>query len=289
MAAIALFSGSFCHGESVADAVCRKLGCERLDHWLMQETSARRNVPEEKLHRALHGGSPSLFSGKYPRERERLLAYLKISLLEAAAKDNVLCHGFASLLWDRAIAHVLRVCLIAPLEFRVGQAGREPGLSAKEAQKRIHKDDEACAEWTQRLFHLAPWDARLYDILVPMNNVTMDEASAIIIENAGKAAVQMTPQSQQALQDSVLAAEVGLALIEKGEGLDIACSGGEVQIEINKSVLRVEAFQEELKALAAAVPGVRSVEFRIGSHFRQPAIMRDIELDVPSKVLLVDD
>jgi len=287
MAVIALHYGLFCHGPEVAGAVCDTLNYERVEERLLREAADRWDVPREKFLRALEGGSSSLF-GMPPRERDRLLACLKISLLEMARSNDLLYCGSAGLLLDRTIAHVLRVCLIANADYRLEQAGRE-GLSAKEARKRLRKDDEACAEWTRRLHGDSPWDESLYDIVIPMHSTTVDQAVQIIAENAAKEAVGCTPASLQALEDALLAAHVSLALVEKGEGLDVTCSGGRVRIEINRSVLRVEALQQELKALAQSVPGVHSVETRVGNRFTQPGIIRDVDLAVPTKVLLVDD
>jgi two-component system, OmpR family, response regulator CpxR len=289
MAIITLFSGSFCHGEQVAQGVSRTLAWKDVSDRLLPQTAGRYGIPEQKLQIAMHGSSPSLFGSKYPKDREIHLARLKIMLLELARADNVLYSGFAGLLLDREISHVLRVCLIANLDYRVDQAVATLGISPREARKRIHKNNEECAEWTDHLYGLDPWNTQLHDIIIPMHTISVDQAVAMVCENAVKEALRTTPESRQLLEDAALAASVSLVVAEKGEALKVTSRAGKVDIEINKAPLRLEPFQEELKVLAAGVEGVREVRTHIGSRFLQPSITRSVNLEVPTKILLVDD
>jgi CheY-like chemotaxis protein/cytidylate kinase len=289
MAIITLFSGSFCHDQQVAQGINRKLALRDVSDSLLLETSASFNLPESKFLEAMHGGSASLFGSKYPKDRKALLMRLKITLLELAREDNLLYSGFAGLLLDRNISHILRVCLIAPQDYRVKQAMKELGLSSREARKHIHRNDEACTEWTRHLFSQDPWEAELHDIIIPMDRTPVDQAIVIACENAVKEAVTTTPPSRNALEDALLAARVSLVLAAKGDDLKVTSEAGHISIEINKAPMRLEPFQEELKSLAATVPEVRSVRTQIGSSFLQPAIGLNVDLDVPTKILLVDD
>jgi two-component system response regulator CpxR len=47
--------------------------------------------------------------------------------------------------------------------------------------------------------------------------------------------------------------------------------------------------EEELKSIAEKVPGVRSVETKVGKDYYQTDIYRKYDFETPSKVLLVDD
>ncbi len=288
MAVIALFSGSYCHGEEAAEALAKKLGYPCIEKQVLAETASRYSLSADKIQRAIQG-PPPLFASKYHRERTVILSRLKAVLAEFIQPDRVICHGCLSHLISRDITHVLRVLLIANQDYRVQTAMTAAKLSRKEAVKQIKKDDEAKAQWTQLLFEKAPWDPSLYDIVLPMHETSVEEAVRIIAENSAKEAVATTSQSRQAAADFLLQARVETALGEKSDGLEIRCTDGQVTLVINKTVLRLDPFQEEIRQIAAAVPGVRKVETKVGPKFNQPSIIRDVDLELPKKVLLVDD
>ena len=58
---------------------------------------------------------------------------------------------------------------------------------------------------------------------------------------------------------------------------------------INKHVLMLNRLEEELKAMAIKVPGVESVETKVGPGYYQADIYRRQDFETPSKILLVDD
>lgn len=288
MAVIALFSGSHCHDAEVAKALAQKLGYPRIEDQVLAETARRYSLSPDKIQRAIQG-PPPLFAGKYHRERTLILSHLKAVLAEFIQPDRVICQGYLSHLIPREIAHVLRVLLIANHDYRVQTAMTAATLSRKEALKQIKKDDEEKAQWTQLLFEKGPWDPSLYDIVIPMHDISVEEAVRIIAENSAKDAVATTLHSRRAAENFLLQTRVETALGEKADGLEIRCADGEVTIVINKTVLRLEQFQEEIRRIAAAVPGVKNVETRVGPKYNQPSIIRNVDLELPRKILLVDD
>lgn len=287
MAVIAIFSGSHCVAEEVARKVAGALGYEYVAEQLLDQTSRRYGVPVEKLKRALRGPTP--FLNRLSHERERHTAFLRATLAELIAHDNIVYHGFAALLIPAGISHVLKICLMAEHNFRVLRAAEALSISEREADGVIRKDDNEQFQWARFLLGQSPWEEELYDITLPMHAKSIDEAAEIIAENARKEAVRITPGSRQAMADFVLAARIGAALIEKHPDVEVACAGGKTVITINKYVKRVDHKKGELKKLALAVPGVREIEVKIGPKFNMPSIYPPEDFELPQKVLLVDD
>lgn len=287
MAVIAIFSGSHCGAEEVARKVAGLLGYEYIADKLLEETSQRYGVPVEKLKRALRGPTP--FLNRISRERERHTAFLKSTLAELIANDNVVYHGFATLLIPGGIAHLIKICLMADRNFRVLQAAKALGISERDADAVIRKDDNEQFQWARFLLEQSPWEEELYDITLPMHSTSIEKAAEIISENARKDAVKTTTRSRQAMADFVLSAKTGAALTEKHPDVEVAATEGKAIITINKFVKRVEHKKEELKKLAAAVPGVKEVEVKIGPKFNMPSIYPPEDFELPQKVLLVDD
>jgi CheY-like chemotaxis protein len=122
-----------------------------------------------------------------------------------------------------------------------------------------------------------------------MDKVDVPEATQLILKHYGRDVVRPTPESRQAVEDFRLAAQVEVALAKEGHSLQVEAENGAVFLTINKHVLMLSRLEEELKSIAGKLPGVRSLETRVGKNFHQADVYRRYDFELPSKVLLVDD
>lgn len=287
MAIIAIFSGSYCRAEEVTEKVAEKLSYRHLGDELIQMTSEKYNVPADKLLKAMYGPTP--FFNKLTREKERYVAYLKAVLAECIQTNNLVYHGLATPLLPADISHILKVCINADHQYRMNLATKIEGISEKEADHLVRKDDNKRFQWSQYITRLSPWDEELYDITIPMQTYSVDEAANMIIENAQKPAVKTTPDSEKVVADFLLATRINVALVEKNHDVEITCDSGTATIVINKFVKRLEHKKSELQKIAETVPGVKDIIVKVGPKFHMPAIYPPEEFEIPQKVLLVDD
>ena len=288
MSSITIFSGAFCHGGEVARKMAQSLGSELLfDGALISQTSERFQMSESKIHRALFE-KPSVFN-KFTHEKERAIANLKLLLAEILKGDNLLLSGFTGHLIPQNITHVLRVGIIAETKYRVERLMQEQGHSEKNAVKVIRREDEKAALWTSYLFQKAPWDTKLYDMVIPMDKKSVEEAVPIICESVQKDILKATPASQKAVEDFGLAVRVEAVLKREGHDVSVTAGEGLVTLTINKHVLMLSRLEEELKKIALTVSGVKNVETKVGSGFYKSDIYRKFDIETPSKVVLLDD
>lgn len=288
MAVLSILGASFCQSEELAGKAAEKLGFEYISSEKLLETASNRfEIEKAKLNRAMRF-PPSVFN-KFTHEKERNLAYLRATMAELLEKDKLVHEGFMSLLVPKAISHMLRICLVAGNDYRVKLAQKIENISEKEAERIIKKDDNELSQWTKSLFELGPWDKSLYDIIIPMHSTSFESALEIIIENIGKPALKTTPTALQAVKDFQLASKVNIVLAEKGYDLDVTSRNGVVTLVINKYILRLDQFEEKVEQIARSVPGVEDVNVTIGPKFHQPNIYMRFDVEIPPKILLVDD
>ncbi len=289
MPAITIFSGVYCKQDQIIRDIIASTGYRRVtDKDIVAGAGRRSGIPEDKIYRTFSSRT-SIFN-KFTHEKEGAIAYLKLALGEILADDNILVEGFSSHLIPAAVSHALRVCLIADLKFRLAVAAEEEGLGEKGAAKIIRSRDEDCAAWVAHLHSRSdPWDADLYDVVIPMNKISVEQAAVLIQENVLKDVVRTTEKSRQAVADFLLAAEVEVALAGEGHNVDIEAEGGRITLIINKHVLMLSRLEEELKSIAGRVPGVASIETTVGKDYHRSNIYRKHDFEVPSRVLLVDD
>jgi CheY-like chemotaxis protein len=179
--------------------------------------------------------------------------------------------------------------LIADLKWRTNTAQAADG-AGKEVARLIRQQDENIASWIKTLTESSdPWAPFLYDILIPMDKVDVPEATQLILKHYGRDVVRPTPESRRAVEDFLLAAQVEVSLAKEGHNLQVEAENGAVFLTINKHVLMLSRLEEELKSIAGRLPGVRSLETRVGKNFHQADVYRRYDFELPSKVLLVDD
>ncbi len=287
MAIVTLFSGTYCHGEEIVEAVAEQLGYDQIADEVIEETIKRFDISEENLHRTISG--PPFFWNNFTHEREKNLACLKVVLAELIQDDDKLIYGFLSHLVPSDISHALRVCIIANFPYRIERAMEETGKSEKEVTKLLRKNYEERLQWTQFLFDKAPYDESLYDLVVPMQETTVEEATKLIGDTAKSEPLQTTALSKLAARDFSLAARVNLELIKANHDVGVIATHGEVTISINHHIMRMKQHQEELKKIASQVPGVSDVKTELGPKYRAPAINPMANVALPPKILLVDD
>ncbi len=289
MPVISIFSGSFCRMEQVLQELVTRTGYTLImDDDLVSDVHGFSGTPTNRIERVFTNKT-SVFN-KFTHEKERSISYLRLALAQKLSRDNLIFTGFSTQFIPVAMNHVLRVCLIADMKFRISEAAESRGLSSREATKLIHKQDEERASWVNGLRDVDdPWEPSLYDIIIPMDKTTVEEAASLIEENLGKDILQTTAASRKSVEDFLLAATVEAALVKQGHQLLVSAEDGDVTVTINKHVLALGKLEQEIKSIAEKMDGVKAVNTKVGKDFYQTDIYRKYDFEMPSRILLVDD
>ncbi len=64
--------------------------------------------------------------------------------------------------------------------------------------------DEERRKWSTSLYNMDSWDSRLYDIVINIGKISLDDAVHMICDTIKKKAFQTTPESQKQI-DNLLA------------------------------------------------------------------------------------
>ncbi len=289
MAIISIFSGTFCNEEALLKALSEKSGFLLIrDKDIVNDASSRSKLSVSKIEKAF-SAKTSVFN-KFTHERERSIAYLKAALADVLYKNNLIIEGFCAHLIPKEIAPILRVCFIADIKYRTALCAKQQNISGQEASKLIRAADEDRAMWVNALHQTQdPWSSSLYDIVAPVDKMTHDDILNLILDNAKKDIFRLNKRSQKSLDDFKLAAAVEVALINEGHPVGVKADKGEVTLTINKHVLLLTRLEEELKSIAGKIPGVKSIQTKVGPGFHQADIYRRCNFELPTKILLVDD
>jgi len=262
MSIITISRGSYSRGKDVAEKLAQRLGYECLSRDILIEASDEFNIPEIKLIRALHD-APTVLE-RFHHGKERYVAYLRSSLLKNTQKDKVVYHGLAGHYFLKDISHVLKVRILANIEDRVAEEMRRENISAEEALFILKKDDEERRKWGIKVYGVDTQDSKLYDIVLNISTMTVDDAVDILCEAVGKTAFQTTPESRKKLEDLALAAKVQTALIHLVPKVMVTADSGLVSIgNVQGKTTAAADMVAMLSKIAGAVNGVREVHVHL--------------------------
>ena len=261
MAIITISRGSYSKGKEVAEKTAERLGYDCISRDIILEASKEFNIPEVKLIRAIHD-SPSILS-RFSHENEKYIAYIQKQLLSHFKKDNVVYHGLAGHFFVKGVSHVIKVRIIADLDDRVGLEMQREGIPRAEALHLLKKDDEERRKWSQSLYGIDPWDPSLYDMVIHIHKISVDDAVDMIVHAAGLDDFKATPESQKIMNNLVLAAEAKAVLVDINSGLKVTANDGLVIVSGQTKLLHEEALVQDIEKALKTVPGIEDYKINI--------------------------
>jgi cytidylate kinase len=268
MPIITISRGSYSRGKEVAEKLADALGYECISRDILLEASEEFNTPEIKLIRALHD-APTVLE-RFHYGKERYISYVKSALLQHIKRDNVVYHGLAGHYFLQDIPHVLKVRIIGDIEDRVREEMKRENIPADRARYILKKDDEERRKWGISLYGMDTWDSQLYDLVIHIKALGIDDAVRIICDTVEKETFRTTPDSQKLLNDLALAAKVQAQLVEKFPKAKVTADGGHVFIGCTgeKPALRKED-EHIIKRLIEHMTDVTDITFTLSPHAPQ--------------------
>jgi cytidylate kinase len=258
MSIITISRGSYSKGQEVAEKVGARLGYECISRDVLLEASKEFNVPEIKLVRAIHD-APSILD-RIGYKKDRYITFIRSAILQHFKKDNVVYCGLAGHFFANNISHVLKVRVIADLEERVRSEVEREGISRKEALHILKQDDEERRKWSEHLYGIDTRDPSLYDLVIHVRKMSTEDAAKVICDTVALDTFKTTPESQQAVEDLAIAAQVKAALMDFRPDVDVVSSRGLVQIHTAALLVKGEDFVGDIEAIARSVDGVKEVK-----------------------------
>jgi cytidylate kinase len=283
MCIVTISKESYTQAKEVAENVARELGFACVSREILIEASEEFNVPEIKLLRAVRD-APSVLD-RFTFGKERYVAYIRAALLDRLQRDKVVYHGLAGHHFVRGITHALKVRIIGKKEDRAKLVMRRPevfeqaasammgmsreGLSHPAKHPRISKDkalriledsDGARRKWSLHLYGIDADDPNLYDMVIHFDRLSADDAVDMICRAARLSRFQATAESQQAMDDLVLAARVKAKLVERYPRVNISADEGAVHIALEGGS---SSDQKAIQDTVGGMPGVEKIDINV--------------------------
>jgi cytidylate kinase len=281
MAIITISRGCCSHGKEIAECIADKLGYECISQEVLFEASQFFHIPEAKLFESLHN-APGLLE-RLTHVQQRFINGIQAALLEHVVKDNVVYHGFAGQMLLADIAHVLRVRVIVEMEERVQLLMDRQQIPRQDAIRQIEHEDQERADWYRTFYRIDMNDPRLYDLVLHIGRLTIDDACDIVCRAAASRRVTATSESTAALADLALESHVKVAL----DGIckaDVDCRAGVVHLRVQgqklittgvasphvqdqvKDQIREDVYDNIIE-IVSGIPGVKDIDCTIDTPY----------------------
>ena len=264
MAIITISRGSYSKGIEVAEKVAQKLGYQCCAREVILEASKEFNIPELKLMKAVQN-APSILE-KFSYGKENYIAYFQSALLKFFQRDNIVYHGLAGHFFVKGVSHVLKVRIIADLKDRIQVVmDREKISDESAAVALIKKIDLERRKWSQHLYGIDTNDPSLYDLVIRVRKMTVDDAVDVICHTVGLETFKTTVESQKAMEDLVLASEVKTTLLELKPEIQVFARDGVVTLGASAKIMKDPDVVQEMERIVGRIPGVKEVNIK-SSH-----------------------
>lgn len=261
MGVITISRGSYSKGKVIAEKLADKLNYECFSRDVLLEASAYFNIPELKLVRAIHDAPTFL---KYFGLRdEKYIIFIREAFLEHIKKDNVVYHGLAGHFFVKDIPNILKVRIIANIEDRVREEMRRENISDKEAHRLLTKDDEERRKWSMNLYGIDTKDSSLYDVVLHIDNLKVDDAVDILYDIAKRPCFQTTHESLLMINDSYLAAKANSIIYGKIPAAEVKCKDSIIEVDIDTTLSLEQELTDKVKNFLKDVDGVKEVRVNI--------------------------
>lgn len=265
MAIITIQRGTKSGGEALAKCVAEDLGYPLLGREVLQDAAAQLGVPAKDVGEKMEE-SPGRF-GRTPLITKLYVAAVRAALADHAKDGDLVYHGLAGGLLLRSLPGVLRVRLIAPLEYRVQALMDSHGMDEDSAAAYIREVDEARYMWVKKVYGEDNRDSSLYDMVLNLGSFTVPEACEVLKVAAARPEFAMTPERMKALRDFRLACQVRLALLEdlgtQTLELDATVSDAVATVTGEAPLLNTGEVGNRIAEIVRSVPGVKEVRLAI--------------------------
>jgi cytidylate kinase len=257
MSVIIISRGAHHKGEEVAERAAQKLGYSCVSRDILLEASKQYNVPEIKLKKSMER-APG-FLERLGFEKKKYISYVQASLLKRLKEDNIVYHGLAGHFFVKHISHVFSVRIIVDMKDRVSYCMRSEGVSEAKALDMLKKLDDERKKWGQYLHGIDITDPSLYDLVINIEKLSVDDAAYLICKGVGFDKFKTTPESQQFMEDLAVAAEVKAVLMGEVTPKEVSAQNGIVTITIESPILQEAALVARVEKLAKEVEGVKGI------------------------------
>jgi cytidylate kinase len=264
MAIITISRGTYAGGKEVASQLGEHLGYPVLSReTVLHEIDRDYGIPEKTINKTMNGAPP--FWQQVPGKRLAYVKCITAAILAHVKEGNLVYHGVNGHLLLAQLPQVLRVRIIANMEYRVKALMQRATFSKEKAIAHIRQVSKDRSRWTKLLYNVDWKDPGLYDLILNLDKISTETACTTIAGMAEQKEFMPTPENRKIFEDFRLSCRVWATLTNNpatnSAGIEVKADDGDIIIDGTANSVKA---LELIPQVAKSVEGVRSVRCDIG-------------------------
>ncbi|MEW6077455.1 MAG: cytidylate kinase-like family protein [Thermodesulfobacteriota bacterium] len=259
MQIICISRGTMSGGKQLAEGLAKKLLYQCLSREDLIEAAIREGIQVGKIETALM--KPGLFTERLALEREHYIAFTTAYLCDKVKDGPLVYHGRTGHLLLPGVNHVLRVRVVADWDYRIKAAMKQLNVDRVKAQRYLEAVDEDRRRWAHNLYGVSGDEAGQYDIVINLEQLSVDNAVAALTTISQLPDFQMTPASRRVMDNLNLGARVRLALARDERtgrtGFKVRADNGGVTVTYLPQDSKAAQF---IQPVTAGVAGIKELQ-----------------------------
>ncbi|MFC1561556.1 AAA family ATPase [candidate division KSB1 bacterium] len=264
MSVITISRGTFSGSKELAEQLSKKLDYRCISREFLTEKATQYGIPVDKLRNSVL---------KPPRARQPLghlrdlyLAYMRYSLCEEILSDNIVYHGNTGHLLLTGIPNILRIRVMADLEFRIRAVEQRLHMEREVTKKHIETIDSERDKWIRFLYGINWSDPIHYDFIVNLTETPVNSAVGALSAMAGTAGFTFTTAAVKAIENLRLAnyAHVLLGMDKRTQSADVKITAADGYLNVTYTPQQAH-YSPFVNEILSTMDGCKEVNATIAS------------------------
>lgn len=264
MPIITISRGSYYHAKSIAEKLAVKLGYRCISRDKVIDSLAEFHLPEIKLVRNLKDTFSVL--DRFPHGKKRFTAAIKSGVLENLVQGNVVYHGLVGHHFLPDLSNVLKIRIIANTEKRVADEMKRENISEEQARYILKNDDEERRKWGMFLYGIDIYDPQNYHVVINIDEISEDEAVALIADLANLSSFQETEASKALVADMALNANISAKLLDFPNAA-VSVKNGKATVSLKAPEGQQDLIKERIEEMIAPIDMLKEYELRFDPYY----------------------
>lgn len=232
MALVSVSRGTNMGGRRLAEQLARELNYVYVTREELADYARERGVPVDELQEAVH--QPPIKFAELRRERLAYLSCIRGILCRRVLDENIVYDGHAGHMLLSGVPNILRVRVVADLDFRIHAVMQEMGMSFADARKHVAYVDLDRDRWSRFLYNVDWRDLFYYDMLINLSQTGINHAAELLAEMAKMEEFHLTEEARLVLRNVELESEAQFRLLtdERTRGLSLRVSANQGHVTV---------------------------------------------------------
>jgi cytidylate kinase len=212
MTIISISRGTFGGGRAVAQGLAEKLNYSCISREdIIQDAASAFDMEESQLRDAILAAPGPLALGA--SDNIANVKFIRAALLDRIKTPDLVYHGYGGHLLLGGVPHLLRIRIMAGMEYRIAIVMEKEGLSREKSVRHITEIDNQRAHWSRTVWGVEWNDLSQFDLVVNLDHIQVAGAVDLIARAAKLSEFCSDKATNQAFEDERLSAKIWVALI----------------------------------------------------------------------------